>query len=88
MRANNSQQGHQGKVAYWWPGEIATNTRDYLLSKAERYNRGEKLVMAEVMRTLENTLIVDSWAPRGEAQCRTSEKLVCKAALQSQYVSG
>jgi hypothetical protein len=47
------------RVPYWWPGEEATNTRDFLLFKGQRYNSGETLVMKEVMSTLENTLAMD-----------------------------
>jgi len=47
------------RVPYWWPGEEAINTRDFLLFKGQRYSGGETLVMKEVMSTLENTLATD-----------------------------
>jgi len=46
-------------VDYWWPGENAPNTTDYLLAKHARYMGGEKLVMEDIMTTLKNTLDMD-----------------------------
>ena len=47
------------RVEYWWPGEKAINTRDYLLTASHRRLHGERVPLEQVMITLQTTLRED-----------------------------
>lgn len=54
-----SQDAGKKREEYWWPGERAVNTRDYLLGTMNRKLRGDRIIMKDVMATLKNTLAAD-----------------------------
>lgn len=55
----SSNGGKKNRVEYWWPGERAVNTRDYLLTASYRRLHGERVPLEQVMTTLQSTLRED-----------------------------